>query len=281
MELGIAFGLGSALAFGAGDFTGGTAARRLPALAVAAGAQVVGLLGLLVLLFVAGAAPPHAGALWIGAAAGIAGATGLAALYRGLAMGSMGIVTALSGLGSVLIPLGVSALLGAAVSSLQMVGVGFAAAAAVAASGASLSGGVRSDALRMAAVTAVAFGTWFVLLDFAAEGDAMWALVASRASASVFMVAVAIVAGTRLQPGPRQVGLIGLIGLAGILDVAGNGLFVLARGEIAVGLAAAMSGIYPIVTMILARVLGGEALPRLGLLGVILAVVAIVLISLG
>lgn len=278
MELGIVFGLGSALAFGAGDFTGGTAARRLPALAVAAGAQIVGLLGLLVLLLVAGATPPDVGALWIGAAAGIAGATGLAALYRGLAMGAMGIVTALSGLGSVLIPLGVGALLGAAVSSLQLVGVGLAAAAAVAASGASLSGGVRRDALRMAAVAAVAFGAWFVLLDLAAEGDAMWALVASRASASLFMVAVAVVAGTRLQPAPRQVGL---VGLAGILDVAGNGLFVLARGEIAVGLAAAMSGIYPIVTMILARVVGGEALPRLGLVGVILAVAAIVLISLG
>jgi drug/metabolite transporter (DMT)-like permease len=278
VELGILFGLGSALAFGAGDFTGGTAARRLPALAVAAGAQVVGLLGLLVLLLITGATAPHAGALWIGAAAGIAGATGLAALYRGLAMGSMGIVTALSGLGSVIIPLGVSALLGAAVSSLQLVGVALAAVAAVAASGASLSGGVRGDALRMAALAAVAFGAWFVLLDLAAEGDAMWALVASRASASVFMVAVAVVAGTRVQPGPRQVGL---IGLAGILDVAGNGLFVLARGEIAVGLAAAMSGIYPIVTMILARVVGGEALPRLGLVGVILAVAAIVLISLG
>ena len=281
MELGIAFGLGSALAFGAGDFTGGTAARRMPALAVAAGAQVVGLIGLLALLLVAGATPPHAGALWIGAAAGIAGATGIAALYRGLAMGSMGIVTALSGLGSVVIPLAVGALLGAAVSSLQLVGVALAAAAAVAASGASLSGGVRSDALRMAAIAAFAFGAWFVLLDLAAEGDAMWALVASRASASVFMVSVAAAARTRLRPEPGQIGLIGMIVLAGLLDVAGNGLFVLARGEIAVGLAAAMSGIYPIVTMILARVVGGEALPRLGLVGVVLAVAAIVLISLG
>lgn len=278
MELGIAFGLGSALAFGAGDFTGGTAARRLPALAVAAGAQVVGLVGLLVLLVVAGATPPDGGALWIGTAAGVAGAIGLAALYRGLAMGSMGIVTALSGVGSVVIPLAVGALLGATVSSLQLVGVALAAAAAVAASGASLSGGVRRDALRMAGVAAIAFGAWFVLLDLAAEGDAMWALVASRASASVFMVAVALVARTRLHPEPRQ---LGLIGLAGILDVAGNGLFVLARGEIAVGLAAAMSGIYPIVTMILARALGNEALPRLGFVGVVLAVAAIVLISLG
>lgn len=278
MEVGIAYGIGSALAFGAGDFTGGTAARRLPALAVAAGAQIVGLGGILAVLLITGAPPPNAGALWIGAAAGVAGAVGLAALYRGLAMGSMGIVTALSGVGSVLIPLFVGALLGASVSTLQLIGVAFAAAAAVAASGASISGGVRPDALRLAAVAAIAFGTWFVLLDLAAEGDALWALVASRASASGFMVAVAAASRTRVAIDGR---LTVLIGLAGLLDVAGNGLFVLARGEIAVGLAAAMSGVYPLVTMLLARAIGGEALPRLGLLGVLLAVAGIVLISLG
>jgi drug/metabolite transporter (DMT)-like permease len=130
----------------------------------------------------------------------------------------------------------------------------------------------------MAAIAAFAFGAWFVLLDLAAEGDATWALVASRASASVFMVGVAAVSGTR----PRlERGSVALIVVAGQLDVTGNALFVLARGELPVGLAAAMSVIYPIVTMLLARFVGREALPRLGLIGVLLAVVAVVLISVG
>jgi uncharacterized membrane protein len=283
VELGIVFGIGSALAFGAGDFTGGTASRRLPALAVAAGAQVVGLVGILAVLLISGAPAPHVGALWIGATAGLAGGLGLAALYRGLSMGSMGIVTALSGVGSVVIPLVVGALLGASVTGLQLVGVGFAALAATAASGATLSGGMRGDALRLAAIAGISFGAWFVLLDLAAEGDALWALVASRASSSVLVTAVAIVVGTRISPEARgsSMPLLGLIALAGVLDVAGNGLFVLARGEIAVGLAAAMSGVYPLVTMVLARAVGGEELPPLGLLGVLLAVIGIVLISLG
>jgi uncharacterized membrane protein len=283
VELGIVFGIGSALAFGAGDFTGGTASRRLPALAVAAGAQVVGLVGILAVLLISGAPAPHVGALWIGATAGLAGGLGLAALYRGLSMGSMGIVTALSGVGSVVIPLVVGALLGASVTGLQLVGVGFAALAATAASGATLSGGMRGDALRLAAIAGISFGAGFVLLDLAAEGDALWALVASRASSSVLVTAVAIVVGTRISPEARgsSMPLLGLIALAGVLDVAGNGLFVLARGEIAVGLAAAMSGVYPLVTMVLARAVGGEELPPLGLLGVLLAVIGIVLISLG
>jgi drug/metabolite transporter (DMT)-like permease len=48
-----------------------------------------------------------------------------------------------------------------------------------------------------------------------------------------------------------------------------------------VGLAAALTGMYPIVTMLLARFVLGEHLPRLGQLGVLLALVGVVLISIG
>jgi drug/metabolite transporter (DMT)-like permease len=69
--------------------------------------------------------------------------------------------------------------------------------------------------------------------------------------------------------------------LSGIADVGGNILYVQARALIALGLAAALSGIYPLFTMLLARVFLRERLPRLGLAGVGLALVAIVLISAG
>ena len=72
-----------------------------------------------------------------------------------------------------------------------------------------------------------------------------------------------------------------LVALAGVLDVAANGMVVLAFATIPVGIAAALSGTYPLATMLLARTLLGEALPRLGLLAVALAVIGIVLISLG
>ena len=66
---------------------------------------------------------------------------------------------------------------------------------------------------------------------------------------------------------------------AGILDVAANVFFVVARGEISVALAATLSGLYPLVTMILARLVLAERLPRLGILSVVLAVAGTVLIS--
>jgi drug/metabolite transporter (DMT)-like permease len=46
-----------------------------------------------------------------------------------------------------------------------------------------------------------------------------------------------------------------------------------------VALAATLSGLYPLVTMLLARFVLGERLPRLGLLSVVLAVAGTVVIS--
>ena len=68
---------------------------------------------------------------------------------------------------------------------------------------------------------------------------------------------------------------------SGLFDVGGNALYVVARDAIPIGLAAALTGLYPIVTMILARFVLGEHLPRLGQLGVALALLGIVLISAG
>ncbi len=72
-----------------------------------------------------------------------------------------------------------------------------------------------------------------------------------------------------------------IVAAAGLLDGAGNALYIAARGEMAVGLAASLTGLYPIVTMLLARSVLRERLSPLGLVGVGLAVAAVALISVG
>src|ERR1700752_3597845 len=104
---------------------------------VLTGPRAVGLTAPLVALAVARPAMPGADAIAIAVAAGVAGMVGLAALYRGMAVGSMGIVTAVAGAGSLVLPLAVGALRGQPVGPLQLVGVACAAGAAAAASGAS------------------------------------------------------------------------------------------------------------------------------------------------
>jgi drug/metabolite transporter (DMT)-like permease len=277
LEIGVIFGLGSAVAWGAGDFVGGLAARRSGAIAVAAGATVVGFAVLLVLLAIVRPAIPPADVIVLGGLAGIAGGLGLAALYRGLSLGSMGLVAAISGVGSVLLPLIVGVWLGGdSIGTWQWAGVAAALAAGAAASGATLRG-VNVAALTMAVVAAIGFGMWYVILDRAAEAHELWALVASRGSSSVIVGGLALALGGArgLRSSWR------LVLAAGALDLGGNGGFVLARGTLPVGIAAALSGLYPIATMLLARAVIGEALPRLGVAAVALAVLGIVLISLG
>lgn len=272
---GVPAGILSALSFGAGDFAGAVAARRAGAVIVVAGAHGVGLVALLLAALVLRPALPSLDGILIGLAAGVAGAIGLAALYRGMSLGSMGLVTALSGAGSLAIPLGVGVLLGAQASPLQLVGVACAAGAAVAASGAS-----RDDlgrfALLLAGLAAVAFGAWYVLIDLAARaGDPLWALVFSRA-ASAGLTALAALRRVERGRMPWRI-----VAAAGIFDVGGNAFFVVASNVLPVSLAAALTGMYPIVTMLLARFVLGERLPRLGQAGVALALLGVVLISVG
>jgi drug/metabolite transporter (DMT)-like permease len=255
----------SARSFGGGDFAGASAARRAGALLAVAGAHSIGLIALLVGLAVVRPPLPGADAIAIAAAAGVAGMVGLAALYRGMAVGSMGIVTAVAGAGSLVLPLAVGALRGQPVGPLQLVGVACAAAAAAAASGA------------LAGLAALAFGAWYVLIDLAASaGDSLWALVFSRAASAGIATVVVVAHGIERSSIPWA-----LLVAAALLDVGGNIFFVLARDAIPIGLAAAIVGLYPVVTMLLARFVIGERLPAVGLVGVALALLGIVLISAG
>lgn len=244
---------------------------------VTGGAQVVGLMLLLAAVVILQPAPPASTTILLGALGGIAGGLGLAALYRALAVGAMGLVSAVSGIGGVLIPLAVGVLLwGTTIQPLQWAGVGCALVAVAAASGATTRG-VPRQAITLALMAALGFGLWFVFLDRAAEHDQLWALVASRSSASIVVGSAAVLRPDR--SGLRAAAP--LIVAAGLLDVAANGMVVLAFATIPVGIAAALSGTYPLATMLLARVFLGEALPRLGVAAVALAVSGIVFISLG
>lgn len=275
--MGVAVGVLSAVAFGAGDFAAALAARRSATLAVVAGAQLTGLIALLGVLAIIRPAPPSAAAVATAAAAGVTGLIGLAALYRGMAIGPMGLVTALAGAGSLLPPLAVGAALGATVAPLQLIGVACAAGAAALAGG-PLRGALGRAALPLALAAAISLGGWYVLIDLAArQTDPLWVLVVSRATGGLLAAAVAAPTVSRMR-GHLPMRLI--VG-AGLFDVSGNALFVVTRQQLPVGVAAALTGLYPIVTMLIARVVIAERLTPAGWAGVGLAAAAIVLISIG
>ena len=113
---------GASMAWGASDFLGGLAARRLPVVVVLFGAQAVGLLLAAAAWSVAGAHVPAGDVLLLGGAAGIAELLGFACLYRGLAVGEMTAVAPLAALTAVL-PVAVAVGGGAEVAAIEAVGM--------------------------------------------------------------------------------------------------------------------------------------------------------------
>ncbi|MGH3076794.1 MAG: EamA family transporter [Gaiellaceae bacterium] len=250
--------LGGALCWGAGDFLGGLAARRLAVLAVLTVSQAVGLAGVVLWVVVARDPVPGMAELLPAALAGTAGLVGLGALYRGLAVGAMGIVAPISA-ASPLVPLAVDATRGVVPGAVQWLGVALvlAGVAALALGPAGVGARVASG-VGLALVAALGFGLFFVGLDAGADESAPWAVVAARAaSVSIAAATALLVARTPLRP-PRS--LLPLLVAIGLFDTSANVLVAFASTRDAAGIVAVLSALYPIVTVVLARVVLGERL---------------------
>jgi len=85
--LGPLLALTASLSWGLGDFLAGLRTRRLPVVTVLVVSQAAGLATIALVVAVRGTAPPDGRYVAYAALAGVAGAVGLAALYRGLALG--------------------------------------------------------------------------------------------------------------------------------------------------------------------------------------------------
>src|SRR3954466_12184155 len=116
-------GLSSSLAWGFADFFGGLQSRRYGVLAVMAITQTTGLCMVLAVVALRGTAPPP-GWDWVAWAVGggLMGIAGLAAFYRGLATGNMGVVAPISSAAAV-VPLVVGLAQGDRPSAIQSGGI--------------------------------------------------------------------------------------------------------------------------------------------------------------
>jgi drug/metabolite transporter (DMT)-like permease len=275
--LAVGLALVAAASWGCGDFLGGLSSRRVPMLTVLAVSEVAGLVAIVAVLAVVGPARPGAGALAWAAAAGIAGSTGLGALYRGMAVGAMGVVAPLSSAAAI-VPVAFGVATGERPDTLQVAGVACALAGVVLASREPSAEGVRRAAgVELALVAAGGFGLYFVFIDRASEGGALWATTVSRGTASVLAVGAALALGSLRVPGrlaPRLV-------LVGLFDVGANGMLTVALRHGLVSLVSVLSSLYPVVTVLLARLTLQERTARTQQIGVVLALGGAALIAAG
>ena len=274
-----ALALAASLSWGVADFLAGLRSRRLPLLTVLLLVQSAGRVSIAVVVGVRGEGPPGSEALGYAALAGLAGAIGLAGLYRGLAVGSMSVVAPITATG-VVVPVVFGLATGDEISAVQTAGMGLAVAGVVlAAREPRGSGGGRIAAgAGVAAVAALAFGLVLVALDAAADADALWATLVMRAASwSIWLAGFALVRPSlSVTAGDLRV-----LALVGILDTAANALFALASTRGLLSVVSVLAQLYPIATVLLARFVLGERISRPQQLGVAAAFVGVALLTAG
>ena len=272
--------MAGALGWGVGDFLGGIASRRLAVLTVLVVSQVVGLLGVYAWVLLAGDAVPSLGDLAAAGAGGIAALVGLAALYRGFALGAMGIVAPISAVSPV-VPLGVDLLRGDAPEALQWAGIATALAGIVLLArepGPSTGRAGLAAGVSLALVAALGFGLFIVGIDGASDGGATWAVVVARASSSVVALCAVLVVSVPLRPPAR---LLPAIVAVGLFDTTANLLVAFATTYGSAGIVAVLSALYPLTTILLARAFLSERLDRTRRVGGALALAGAALVAVG
>jgi len=277
--LGVLLALGAALGWGAADFLGGLKSRTVPMLAVLLVTQTTALLLLIAVLTAFGEPLPARRYLLYAATAGLAEGIGVAALYRGLAVGTMSLVAPVASVAPA-VPLVAGLLLGEVPRPLQVVGLLLAVTGVILTSCRERTPGQGSRKLASSTfyglLSAAGFGVFFVALDAASEGSIPWALFVARSSAVLLLLVFAFSGHFRLALARADVPLLLLIG---VLIVAADAMYATATTLGLLGIVAVVGALHTVVTIGLARVFLRERIARWQELGIVACIVGVLIIT--
>ncbi|MGZ0213089.1 MAG: EamA family transporter [Actinomycetales bacterium] len=285
-------GLSSALTFGAADFFGGIAAKRIsPILATAVGA----LAGLVVLLFIF----PFVTNVWsteavlYGILAGVNSAVAIGLLYACLAIGPMSILSPVTAVMSALVPVTVGLLRGESLGTFGFVAIPVALIAVVLVGFVPEKDAVRPSlkALLMAVGAGSAIGLFFVILDAAPDDSGIIPVVGNRVvnallMFTLFFVMAALAKRKRAgasaparHPAWRRGIYFAMVG--GTLDVIANMAIItgVRTGDLSV--IAVLTALYPAGTVLLAAIVLRERIAPVQYVGIALGIAASILLVLG
>jgi drug/metabolite transporter (DMT)-like permease len=239
-------------------------------------AAIAGSLLLGVLTVIGGERLPTGLNLFWSVAAGLSGSLGIAALYRGLAVGRSAIVAPVAAVVSVILPVFVSAFLDGLPGPLRLAGFAVALVGLwLVSQSAAQGGGLARHSLTLALGAGLGFGGFFVFIALVETGVYAPLLVARL----MYLVVAGVLLAWRRLPLPSLMGNpAGL--LAGVLDVGGNVFYVFAKQLADLAVAAVLSSLYPAATVLLSWIILKEPITPAQWFGAALCLVAVILIAL-
>jgi drug/metabolite transporter (DMT)-like permease len=204
------------------------------------------------------------------------GAIGLLLLYRSLAEGRMSVAAPVSALLAAALPVFLGVFRDGNPGAWALLGFVFALAAVWLVSGGE-GLAIRFDELRQPVIAGIAFGAFFIFMERASQTSLLWPLVAIRIVSITSMLSYALV--TRQAWIPKRESLVPII-LSSILDTIGNAAYALSARTGRLDVAAVLGSLYPGATVLLAWVFLKEKISHIQTLGVLLALGAIILLTL-
>jgi uncharacterized membrane protein len=195
-----------------------------------------------------------------------------------MAVGAMSVVAPIAGL-SAAVPVAFGLATGDHPSSAQIAGIVLALTGVGLASREHQAGRTQVAAgVGLALLAALGFGGYFVPMHAAGEADFWWASLIFRSTSFLLIAVTALALRTRVRLSGGDTAYVAAVGLG---DMLGNLLFAASSKHGLVSVTSVLASLYPIVTVLLARVVLHERVDRVQELGVVATLAGVVLISAG
>jgi drug/metabolite transporter (DMT)-like permease len=273
----ILYALVSSVMYGCSDFVGGATSRFAPPVWVAAFGQTVSIVFVVPAALIAGSEQVTGVDVGWSLAGGLAGAFGLGLFYSAMGRGLISLVVPVTAVVGATLPVTYALTRGERPGTVALAGIILALGAIVIVSmlpgdGAPVSAGIVATSVG----AGVLFGGFIIMLSRTSDDAGLWPAALSRLSCAAGLLALAPTV-TRKLAGMR--GALPACLAIGAFEAAGMIMFLLALQRGPVSVASVLISLYPVTTVLLAVGLLGERPSRLQLVGVALALGAVVLIS--
>lgn len=269
----------SAVLYGVGDFWGALASRRSHILQVLPAILISGTLSVFVLIPWLGATFTS-DAIKFGVASGFFGAAGFFIFYKALAIGPMGIASAIIAVVSTTIMYVVDVLKGTHVSTLGIAGALLAMASIVLVSRSTedATHPVTSKMVRASLFAGVVVAVFFMLLAYAPKDVGVATFACTRVTQTIIILSAAFLWRNKITRGAKP-NLKMSIG-AGVADAFAAVAFIFANHTGALATIAVISNLYPAITLVVAHFVIHERVERHQYIGMGGAIASVALLTL-